>query len=154
MSWNTQFVFAVQALTLMACAGDTPMNSEVIASSVNTNPVVIRRMLCDLARAKLVTSQIGSGGGFRLRRRPRAISLLDVYRATEADGVFCLRRRGKGRPNPHCPVGRNIEAVLLDVHTQANRAIEDVLSTITVDDLLNDLRLRAAVSAKPERLGL
>jgi Rrf2 family protein len=149
MSWNTQFVFAVQALALMAMADDKPMTSEVIASSVNTNPVVIRRMLCDLARAKLVTSQIGAGGGFRLRRRPRAISLLDVYQATEADGVFCLRRRGNSRPNPHCPVGRNIEAALQDVHTRANRAMEDVLSTITVDDLLRDLRLRAAVSAKP-----
>lgn len=139
MAWNTQFAFAVHALALMGRAGDSPVRSRAIASSVNTNPVVIRRMLCDLVRAGLVTSQMGAGGGFRLGRLPGAISLLDVYRATESGGVFSLHRRGGSRANQRCPIGKNIEQALAGVLEQANRATEQVLSHITVEDLLQEM---------------
>jgi Rrf2 family protein len=144
MSWNAQFTFAVHALTLIANGGNSPVKSEAIASSVNTNPVVIRRILCDLNRAGLVTSQMGSGGGFRLGRHADKINLLDVYRATQSGGVFCLQRRGGMRANPRCPVGKNIERVLGGVFDQANQATERVLSAVTLEDLLREMNIPAA----------
>jgi DNA-binding GntR family transcriptional regulator len=44
----------------MAWSGEEPLKSEQVAESVNTNPVVIRRMLLELAEAGLVVSQTGS----------------------------------------------------------------------------------------------
>ena len=140
MSWNAHFIFAVHALALIAATGDTPLNSEIIAASVNTNAVVIRRILCDLARANLVISQVGAGGGFRLRKMPRAISMLEIYQATDSGSVFCMRRRGKKRPSSQCPVGRNIDSVMRGVHQQADRAMQGVLSAITLEDVLHDLK--------------
>src|SRR5205085_12209386 len=101
MSMNSRFAVAVHALTLMAWSDDEPLKSEQIAVSVNTNPVVIRRMLCELAEDKLVVSHTGATGGSRLARKPAQISLLDVYRAVECTNIFSLHPK---RPSHRCPV--------------------------------------------------
>ena len=100
---------AVHVLTLMAWADEESLKSEQVAESVNTNPVVIRRMLCELAESKLVVSQTGAIGGSRLAREPEKITLLDIYRAVESPGVFSLHRHP---PSRRCPVGVNIGTVL------------------------------------------
>jgi DNA-binding IscR family transcriptional regulator len=56
-----------------------------MANSVNANPVVIRRILCALVRAELITSQTGVAGGSRLVLKASQVTLLDVYRAVEGD---------------------------------------------------------------------
>jgi Rrf2 family protein len=133
MATNSRFEVAVHVLTLMAKAGNEPIKSEAVAESVNTNPVVIRRLLCELARASLVVSQTGASGGSRLSRTPHEITLLDVYRAVEPRKAFCLHRR---KPNGHCPVGAQIETVLSDVFDDVNGAVETVLSKSTMGDVL------------------
>ena len=57
MQTSSRFAVAVHILSLMAGADDEPIKSDQMAGSVNTNPVVIRRILCSLSRAELVTSQ-------------------------------------------------------------------------------------------------
>ncbi len=137
MSTSSRFAVAVHVLTLMAWSGDGPVKSEAVAASVNTNPVVIRRILCALARARLVTSQTGAAGGSRLARGPGQITLLDVYRAVEGGDIFSLHRQP---PNQHCPVGVNIETVLEDVLSEVNSAVERVLAKITVENVLQRIR--------------
>lgn len=132
MPTSRRFAVAVHILTLMAWAEGEPLKSDIVADSINTNPVVIRRILCALARAGLVTSQTGAAGGSRLSRKPISISLLDVYRAVEDGDAFLLHRR----PNPHCPIGMSIEIVLEDVLSDVNSAMERALSRINVADVL------------------
>ena len=134
---TSRFAVAVHVLTLMAWSDDEPLKSDQIAVSVNTNPVVIRRMLCELAEDKLVVSQTGSTGGSRLARNPEQITLLDVYRAVESADVFSLHPK---RPNQRCPVGSGIGTVLEEVRTEIDSAIEHVLGRITVGDVV--LRLK------------
>jgi Rrf2 family protein len=143
MSTSSRFAVAVHVLTLMASSGEESLKSEHVADSVNTNPVVIRRILCDLAEADLVVSQTGATGGSRLARRPADITLLDIYRAVDCGGVFSLHRQP---PNRNCPVGLNIEEVLGTVQAQVNSAVEHVLAKITVRYVL--CRLRACASSK------
>jgi Rrf2 family protein len=133
MSTSSRFAVAVHALALIARAGDEPVKSEGVAASVNTNPVVIRRLLCELAHADLVVSQKGASGGTRLARKPEDITLLDVYRAVEGKDVFRLQRH---RPSGNCPVGAGVEAVLHGVLDEANGAVEHVLATRTMGDVL------------------
>jgi len=104
---------------------------------VNTNPVVIRRMLCELAEAGLVVSQTGSLGGSRLAGDPAKTTLLDVYQALECRGVFSLHRQP---PSRECPVGVNIETVLGDVLLEVDSAVETVLSKITISDVVQRLK--------------
>jgi Rrf2 family protein len=141
MSTNSRFAVAVHVLTLMAWSGEEPLKSEQVAESVNTNPVVIRRMLCELAEAGLVVSQTGSLGGSRLANDPAKTTLLDVYQALECGGVFSLHRQP---PSRDCPVGVNIETVLGDVLLEVDAAVEAVLAKITIRDVVQ--RLKPCVS--------
>ncbi|HEY6246107.1 MAG TPA: Rrf2 family transcriptional regulator [Pyrinomonadaceae bacterium] len=141
MSTNSRFAVAVHVLTLMAWSGEEPLKSEQVAESVNTNPVVIRRMLCELAEAGLVVSQTGSLGGSRLASDPAKTTLLDIYQALECGGVFSLHRQP---PSRDCPVGVNIETVLGDVLLEVDAAVEAVLAKITISDVVQ--RLKPCVS--------
>ena len=137
MSTNSRFAVAVHVLSLMAWSGEEPLNSEQVAESVNTNAVVIRRMLLELAEAGLVVSQTGSLGGSRLANDPAEMTLLDVYRALEYGGVFSLHRQP---PSRDCPVGVNIETVLGEVLSEVDSAVEQVLAGITINDVVQRLR--------------
>jgi len=128
----------------MAWSGEEPLKSEQVAESVNTNPVVIRRMLKELAEAGLVVSQTGSLGGSRLATDPANTTLLDVYLALECRGVFSLHRQP---PSRDCPVGVNIETVLGEVLLEVDSAVELVLKNITIDDVVRRLKPCGAAAA-------
>jgi Rrf2 family protein len=140
MSTSSRFAVAVHVLALMAQTDDEPVKSDKMADSVKTNPVVVRRIICALASAELVTSQTGVNGGSRLARRSGQITLLDVYRAVEGGGVFALHRQP---PSRSCPVGSNIKAVLGDVLKEVNLEVERVLAKTTIEEVWQNLQARA-----------
>jgi Rrf2 family protein len=132
-SGSSRFAVAVHVLTLLAWAGDEPCKSESVAASVNTNPVVIRRILRALRAARLVTSQSGAQGGSRLARPPARITLGDIYRAVEDGNCFLLHRR---QPSRRCVVGANIGEVLGGVLCETNAAVERALARTTLADIV------------------
>ncbi len=141
MSSSSRFAVATHMLTLLAQNSNEPATSEYIADSVNTNPVVIRRLLGALRTAQLVTSQGGNGGGWRLVRLPEAITLRDVYCAVEDDALFPLHHRP---PNPNCPVGRHIQDALVGHFAAAAQAMEVELARTTIADMLREVRAQAS----------
>jgi Rrf2 family protein len=134
MSANSRMAVAVHVLTLLAQhVGSELITSEYIAGSVNTNPVVVRRLLASLRAAKLVTSQGGPGGGWVLARDPRAITLRDVFIAMAEGSLFPLHTN---EPNPKCPVGRSIQKAVVPHFQSAQAALEDDLARTTIADVL------------------
>jgi Rrf2 family protein len=133
MGANTQFAMAVHVLTVLARHKDEKVKSETVAGSVNTNPVVIRRLLGQLSQANLVESQTGAAGGTQLARCPRDITLAEVYKAVSCGEVFALH--GKS-PDQNCPVGRNIEAVLCNLQKEIDRSVGEKLSQYTLQSVL------------------
>jgi Rrf2 family protein len=140
MPANSRFAIAVHILTLMARAGQEPLKSDEVAASVNTNPVVIRRILCALSKAGLVVSQTGASGGSRLALKPKEITLLEVYRAVDGGDVFALHRQP---PNAKCPVGMNIEGALDRILHEVEQGVERVLEKITIEKVLRSIEPRA-----------
>ncbi len=137
MSTNSRFTVGIHILTLLAHGGGEAMTSEFIAGSVNTNPVVIRRLLSQLRGAKLVTSQGGPGGGWQLARPPRGITLRDIYLAMEGSTIFPMH---PNPPNPRCPVGSTIQGALSSHFDEARHALEEQLSKTTVADLVEEVK--------------
>lgn len=133
MAANSQFSMAVHVLVMLAKHGGEKVKSETVAGSVNTNAVVIRRLLGQLNQAKLVESQTGAAGGTRLARCPNEINLADIYKAVSCGEVFALH--GKS-PNRDCPVGRNIESVLCNLQKEIDRAVGEKLSQYTLQSVL------------------
>lgn len=134
MAANSQFAIAVHVLTLLAKAGEgNKLKSDYIAESVNTNPVVIRRLLGDLNQAKLVASQTGAHGGTSLAKCPYQINLADVHKAVSCGGTFALHRQ----TNDDCMVGKNIQCVLEKLQMEINDVIESKLAQFTLKDILD-----------------
>ncbi len=133
MASNSQFAIAVHILTMLAKDSDAMLKSEYIAESVNTNAVVIRRLLCDLQNADLVVSQKGATGGTRLAKKAENIKLNDIYEAVSHGEVFSLHRR---KPNQDCPVGKNIEAVLCNLQKDIGQVIEAKLVQYSLADVI------------------
>ncbi len=143
MSANSRLTIAVHALTwigLYQRRGHEVATSEQIATSVNTNPVVIRRLLAELRKAGLADSRRGAGAGWTLSRELSAITLLDVYAAVESGPVFALHR---STPDPECVVGHGIGPALTTVYDGIEAALQERLAQTTLEDVLQDV-LRAA----------
>ncbi len=138
MGISSRFTVGVHMLTLLAIDRNSRCTSEWIAGSVNTNPVVIRRITGMLKRAGLVDVQAGKGGT-SLARDLDEITLLDVYKAVEVveEGhLFSFHEN----PNVECPVGANIQSVLEIILIQAQEAMEHVLANVTVQQLVTSLQ--------------
>jgi len=118
---------------LLALYPDEWLTSEYIAGSVNTNAVVIRRVLGVLREAALVVSRPATGGGWKLARNPDQISLLAIYQALDEGSLFALHSRS---PDPECRVGRGIQRGLETIYAEAQAALEERLARETVADLL------------------
>src|SRR5690349_21618846 len=102
MRTSCRFAMAVHVLAVLAHAQGDRLTSAQLALSVNTNPVIIRRLLLALQRAKLVETSKGAGSGSRLSRSPARINLADIYCAVERPDPFARPHR---KPNAECPVG-------------------------------------------------
>lgn len=130
------------ALHIFACIdtfkNEYKLTSNFLASSVNVNPVVIRRLLQQLKAAGLITVTRGSGG-CDITRPLDQITMLDVYRAVECvenDSLFHFH----DNPNPECPVGRNIHNVLDEKLKRVQDAMEVEMQNITLAEIARDTR--------------
>ena len=140
MAKKCRFAVAVHVATLLALSGDQPATSEWIAGSVNTNPVVVRRILSALAKAGIVRSLRGINGGSVLAQSPDAITLLDISLAVDEAKPPPLHHQ---MPNQNCPVGRGIQPVLTKVLGQVNVAADHVLATLTLAQIVADVNDQA-----------
>lgn len=85
------------------------MTSEVLARAMDTNPVVIRRMMAGLRDRGYVKSEKGHGGGWVLGRDLAELTLRDVYDALGSPPLFAIGHRTE---RPGCPVEKAVNAVL------------------------------------------
>ena len=136
MAANSQFSVAIHVLTIIARSGDDRVKSDYIAKSVNTNPVVIRRLLSNLQEAGLVASHVGASGGTALAKLPKDIRLSEVYKSLSCGEVFALH---PNKPNEDCPVGRNIEAVLCRLQKEIDKTIEEKMNQYTLRDIIEKI---------------
>jgi Rrf2 family protein len=128
---------AVHVLAVLAYKEGDRVTSSLLAGSVNTNPVIIRRLLLALQRAKLVETCKGAGSGSRLSRSPRRIDLAEVYRAVENAEPFASPSR---KPNATCPVGKCIRGTLGRVFASAQSALERDLERTTLADVMDTVK--------------
>jgi Rrf2 family protein len=76
--------YAIRALLELAAAGpDAPVRADAIAQSQAIPAKYLENLLADLRRARLIASQRGVGGGYRLARPAASITLADVIRAID-----------------------------------------------------------------------
>jgi Rrf2 family protein len=146
---TSRFTMALHALGMVALEGERapgrPITSETLARSINTNPVVVRRVLADLKRAGLIETRRGVGGGVVLARPASRISLRCVWEALE--GREQLFGRHPSGPNPACPVACGVAAYLEALYGDAEAALKASLGKVTLAQLQRDVARRLVTPA-------
>jgi Rrf2 family protein len=145
MRTSCRFAMAVHVLAVLAYKEGDRVTSTSLAGSVNTNPVIVRRLLLALQKAKLIDTCKGAGSGSRLSRSPRRINLAEVYRAVEDAESFAIPSR---KPNTDCPVGHIILDTLEKVFTSAQSAMEHDLKKTTLADIIDAVKASGACTQK------
>lgn len=140
---SSRFVVAVHVMSLLAHYGKNgPVCSAIIAKSVDTNPVVIRRLMSQLESKTLVASTSGRAGGFVLGRPADEITLSQIYQAVEDEQVFRVHRSSE---NPHCDMARQIFKALMPKLAEASQAMTAALSHTKLSEIA-PLPLQLAVA--------
>ncbi len=132
--YSSKLSVSIHVLSLIALMGDHPLTSEYIASSINTNPVLIRRLMIRMKRANLIktSTKLGVIG---LAKNAENITLLDIFLAVEDNrNLFKIHIN----TNHNCPVGAKIEGTLKDLYDNIQNVTEKKLSDIALADIIKD----------------
>ncbi len=139
MQISSRFTIAIHLFACMEAFGkDNKITSDFLASSINVNPVVIRKILSQLRNAGLIEVARGTGGA-KAARPIDQITFYDVYLAVdllEERKLFHFHEN----PNPNCPVGNNIHRVLDEKLLRIQEAMENEMKTYTIADIANGLK--------------
>ncbi len=136
---NTHFSIGVHVLTALAYNPGVPISSEQLAGSVDTNPAFLRQVIGRLKSAGLVKTKLGKGGGALIARQPDAITLLDIYRATEGQAELCTHTCA---PDSECVVAREVPQFLGALSARLDAVISEELARTSVADIAGSLRTR------------
>ena len=149
MAANCRFAFAVHILSVLALKENEGVTSDALAGSVNTNPVVIRRIVSALQQAGLVATAKGARGGVKLALSPENISLGAVHRAMGSPTSFAGHRH---EPNQCCKVGRNIVLVLNEVFASVQAALDDALTRRSIADVVATISLESEAPPRAKKV--
>ena len=76
----------IMGLVAMATKDSSVVTNEKLSSQLNVSPSYLKKITRKLTVANLITSALGSHGGFTLARPMKKITLLDVVEAIEGQG--------------------------------------------------------------------
>ena len=134
MQISSRFTIALHIFTCVdTFKDDYKVTSDFLAGSINTNPVIIRKILTQLKNAGLITVARGTGG-ITVNRPLLEITFYDVYQAIEPlenGDLFHFHEA----PNPECPVGRNIHRLLDEKLKVIQNSMENKMKEYTLADL-------------------
>ncbi len=125
MAVNSRLASAIHIMSFIAHAGDDGNTSEAIAKSLQTNPVVVRKILKLLEREGLVALRQGR------------ITLGQIYKAVESEsGIFAMRSQVHER----CVVACAMKRRLGPIFNAANDAVEQAFSKTSLAELVRGIR--------------
>lgn len=131
---NTRLAIGIHILAFVECVPEKDtLNSEIIAESIGTNPVVVRRMSSALKKAGLLQS-ISIKKGLMLSKKPENITLYEILKAVDpSNELFGIHQS----VNPQCTYGLSIVKVIEDEFKTVQLELEENLKTKTLNDLMN-----------------
>lgn len=116
-----------------------PVTSERLAEIMQTNPVVIRRIMAGLRERGFVASGKGHGGGWTLSRDLASVTLRNVYDAIGSPPLFAI---GNRNDQTQCAVEQAVNATLGSSMQAAETLLLGSFSTVTLADLASSFQRR------------
>lgn len=142
---NVQFATSVHIMLALALTakGDCPKlpNSDLLAESIHTNPVVVRRLLSLLNKAGLIKSSRGKNGGVQLNKSPSEITLKDIYIALEIEDSIKPHNKP---PKKDCAVSCSIHSIMSSVTEGYQKTNLKYLESHKLSDLIKKVKITKA----------
>ncbi len=114
--------------------------SEQLARAMQTNPVVIRRILGGLREHGYVTSEKGHGGGWTLACDFANVTLRDIYTALGCPSLLAIGNRTE---SPGCLVEQAVNEALGASFRVAEELLLARFADVTLAQLAADVRKRS-----------
>jgi Rrf2 family protein len=121
--------YAVRAMIELAAADGGPVKGEAIATAQGVPFRFLENILLELRHARLVRSQRGADGGYRLARPAETITIADVIRTVEGP-IASIRSE---RPDELSYSGS--AAPLQEVWVALRASMRTVLEAVTLADV-------------------
>lgn len=137
MKYSHRLSDAIHILAYIVICKDDNLSSIAIARSINSNPSLVRRLMTQLTKNNLLTTQQGIANPI-LVSKPQDISLLDIYTAINPDENLL---HVDTTTNQKCPIGSNISPVLNDTYNRIQLAAEKEMRKISLADITDELLL-------------
>lgn len=138
MQISTKFTIAIHILTAAKFfEGQQKVTSQFLASSIGSNPVIVRNIMLQLQAADLIEVKRGTGG-ITICRPLKDITFLDIYKAVETNSNDDLFRFHEN-PNPQCPVGSTIHGALNDSLREIQDNFEKDLASHNVQEVYDNV---------------
>ena len=118
---------------------EAPLTSDELARAMQTNPVVVRRLLGGLRRAGFVHSEKGHGGGWTIARNLAAITLRNIYDAIGQPNLMVMGNRTEA---PGCLVEQAVNAALDTAFRDAEALLLARFADVTLAQLAADFHAR------------
>jgi Rrf2 family protein len=137
MAGNSRLATAIHVAGMLSFAEAMPVTSENIAQSLNTNPVVVRRIIGALTKHGIVKVKMGTGGGSCLTRDAKDINLAEIYKALDEGSIFEVPQFDE---DFHCEIGKIVRPVLAEVLQNAEVSLKENLAKTTLDDVIEKVK--------------
>ncbi|MBS1000162.1 Rrf2 family transcriptional regulator [Acetobacter persici] len=148
MRQDNRLSCVLHVLLHMAEAGG-PMTSEALARALNTNPVVVRRLMGGLREHGYVHSEKGHGGGWTLSCQLDRVTLRDIYEALDAPRLFAIGNRSE---KTECLVEEAVNHAMSGVLADVTAQLLARFGQITLAALHADFHQRLAARHAPAML--
>lgn len=135
MKYSYKLSDAVHLLSYLHIYQDGDLSSRAIASSIESNPSVVRQLMSDLRKAGLIATTKGAATP-KLAKVPQDISLYDVYQAINMEHDLL---HVDPQTNPQCIVGGNIQSTLNDYYAEIQKVAFDKMKEISLADVISDI---------------
>jgi DNA-binding IscR family transcriptional regulator len=118
---------------------DGPVTSELLATAMRTNAVVIRRIMAGLRELGYVRSEKGHGGGWVLACDLARVTLRDIYTALGCPSLLAMGNRTEA---PGCLVEQAVNSALDQAFHDAEALLLARLGDVTLAMLSADFHKR------------
>lgn len=145
MIYSKPCEYAIRSLAYLASSTHDGARAEEIARAERLPAPILSKILQELARKGLLESRRGPGGGFRLARRPKLITLRDVVAAIDGLDQFLECAVGLERCSDDSPCPLHDQWKLLRARFM------EYLETTTLEDMAKAVARKKELIAKEKK---
>lgn len=134
MKTNQNFGVAIHIIMYLKINEGKYITSKSLAESINTNPVVIRRIIKELTKNNFIITKQGRFGS-KYNSEIVDITFYDVYKVFYNERIL----NAKENPNPNCELGVKINEALCNKLSKVQNEFLESLKKFSINKLIKEI---------------